>query len=371
MKSPFCLLSISLATTLLVGNACTHHPANTHYVIQGELPDSTSHGKVIYLFDYNGERRIDSTTITGNCFRFEGEVDTTTLCRIDISRKEYANLILEGGQIIVYPNQERCNYPSGTPLNDEFSRIQAEEDSLGKLYRTKRKQLKKSCASDEAFQQAWAMEEAEFMKVASRRCVELYSRHNDDPIGMVLICSLFMEACSLPLQDSISQNFGPWLASTQWGSEFIAGIAGQKNTAEGMMFTDLSGHDMEGNKKNLSDYVGKGNYVLMDMWASWCGPCLSEIPHLAMLHERYGEKGLTVLGLFVADEASHLKPIMEKEHIGWPQIIDTEQKAMSTYGVDGIPHIILFAPDGIILKRGLRGQEMIETIHEIMNQTKN
>lgn len=118
----------------------------------------------------------------------------------------------------------------------------------------------------------------------------------------------------------------------------------------------------------LSDFIGKGNYVLMDMWASWCGPCKGEIPNLARLHNQYKDKGLTVIGLFVWDKQENLKKAMESEGITWPQIVDEESKSTQMYGVDGIPHIILFSPDGTILKRNLRGDAMIKTVEEIMNR---
>ena len=118
-----------------------------------------------------------------------------------------------------------------------------------------------------------------------------------------------------------------------------------------MPYTDITGTDADGKPIALSDFIGKGNYVLMDMWASWCGPCKGEIPNLARLHNQYKDKGLTVIGLFVWDKQENLKKAMESEGITWPQIVDEESKSTQVYGVDGIPHIILFSPDGTILKR--------------------
>lgn len=135
-----------------------------------------------------------------------------------------------------------------------------------------------------------------------------------------------------------------------------------------MPYTDITGTDADGKPIALSDFIGKGNYVLMDMWASWCGPCKGEIPNLARLHNQYKDKGLTVIGLFVWDKQENLKKAMESEGITWPQIVDKESKSTQVYGVDGIPHIILFSPDGTILKRNLRGDAMIKTVEEIMNR---
>ena len=76
-----------------------------------------------------------------------------------------------------------------------------------------------------------------------------------------------------------------------------------------------------------------------------------------------------MLGLFVWDKVENLKKTMEAEGIVWPQIVSVENMdATDSYGVDGVPHIILFAPDGTILKRNLRGQNMIDTVDEVMKK---
>ena len=74
------------------------------------------------------------------------------------------------------------------------------------------------------------------------------------------------------------------------------------------------------------------------------------------------------MGVFVWDKEENLNKAIKGEKVTWPQIFDSEENAMKLYGVDGIPHIILFAPDGTILKRNLRGEGMIQTVDEVMNK---
>jgi peroxiredoxin len=86
------------------------------------------------------------------------------------------------------------------------------------------------------------------------------------------------------------------------------------------------------------------------------------------LYEQFKDKGLTIVGVFVSAKKENLKKVVEEENIGWPQLYDDKNMAMDLYGVNGIPHIILFAPDGTILKRDLRGNMMIETVTKLLTE---
>ena len=143
-----------------------------------------------------------------------------------------------------------------------------------------------------------------------------------------------------------------------------------KATAEGSAFVDFEGKTPDGKAVKLSDYVGQGKWTLVDFWASWCGPCMREIPNIKTIYETYASKGLTVLGVAVwdGDNSKSLARMTEKEMF-WSQIFCGEDTTPTdSYGILGIPHIILFAPDGTIYKRDLRGEEMINTVEEVMSR---
>lgn len=136
-----------------------------------------------------------------------------------------------------------------------------------------------------------------------------------------------------------------------------------QETEEGKMFKELTGISRNGQPIRLSDFVGRGEYVLTDFWASWCGPCKAEMPEVIAIYEKYKEKGLEVVGITVNDKPELSDSVVHKMNIPFPQIY--KSAPMSTYGVTAIPHTILFAPDGTILARGLRGEEIEKNLAEI------
>lgn len=125
-------------------------------------------------------------------------------------------------------------------------------------------------------------------------------------------------------------------------------------TAEGAKFTDF-----EVNGTKFSSYVGNGKYMLVDFWASWCAPCKAEIPNIKNVYEKYAGKDFDVLSVAVWDKPQATIDTAKVYGIEWNQIIDAQKIPTDIYGIQGIPHIILFGPDGTILKRDLR-EEGIE-----------
>ena len=138
---------------------------------------------------------------------------------------------------------------------------------------------------------------------------------------------------------------------------------------EGEMFKDFA-IEYNGKTTRLSDYVGRGQYVLADFWASWCGPCRQQIPDLIGLYQQYKKKGLTVLGIAFRDKPEETEKAIRDLGIPYPQIINAQNIPATLYGIDALPHTILFAPDGTIIARNIYGEELKEKLKEIFPDNK-
>ncbi len=154
--------------------------------------------------------------------------------------------------------------------------------------------------------------------------------------------------------------------------EYRAALDTRLSTAEGQMFTDFTivqdPAKPEESTVRFSDYVGKGKYVLVDFWASWCGPCKREIPNIASVYEKYKGDDFDVLSVAVWDKPGDTVAAAKEHGVVWSQIINAQRIPTAIYGIEGIPHIMLIGPDGVIIKRGLRGEAIGKAVAEALGR---
>jgi hypothetical protein len=149
----------------------------------------------------------------------------------------------------------------------------------------------------------------------------------------------------LELLDMLNPEFlarSPWLQERR---EKMLGLVAP--TSEGMMYRDFA-VEQDGKTIHLSDYVGHGQYVLVDFWASWLP---EEVPNVVVAYKKYKRKGLQVVGAAIGEPAERSIEYVSKNQIPYPQMYGVKEESQNLYGVLG-QHLILFGPDGRIIARG-------------------
>ena len=352
------VMAVAAATLVSCGKA-------TSYTIDGTVTDSTMNGQMIYLTDMASHDVLDSAVIADGKFSFTGKADTAIVAHIQ-SRPYRMELILENGHIVAEMGE--TDKLSGTPLNEALVAFQNDRESLENKIMAKQQELMQKGLSEDEIMDEWeTFQETVLMPEHNQLHAKHFDKNRDNAVGAWVVASWGLDPAQL---DSVLNLAGENPKANPLGKALVKQMEVMKKTAEGVMFTDFTIEQPDGRQVSLSDYVGKGDYVLVDFWASWCGPCRREIPNIKELYDKYHGKGFEVLGVAVWDKPEDTQKAIEELGIEWPQIINAQQIPTDLYGIEGIPHIILFAPDGTIVARDLRDEAMKEKVAEVMKTVK-
>ena len=331
-------------------------PKAGNYRIDGMAP-ADANGQWVYLYKPSGQGASDSVQIANGRFTLERAVaEDGLIAHLVIPRSYNLSFIPEEG---IIKADLAAIAATGTALND----LHAQKAKVREALETETRGRLKAIRADKNLDDK-AKEEAQekivnefYGKIKPLAEADL-KEHSNDAIGLIALQTLLgMEDVNVAKAEALLQQAGDRLRAEESITKMVARLRRVEATQAGAQFVDFEGVDDANKAVRLSDYMGKGHYVLVDFWASWCGPCRREIAHLKKVRDAYTDKGLVILGTVVWDEMEdHLKAMKELE-ITWPQIFN-KTEATELYGIAGIPQIILFDPTGKIVARDLRGEEI-------------
>lgn len=331
-------------------------PKAGNYRIDGIAP-ADANGQWVYLYKPSGQGASDSVQIANGRFTLERAVaEDGLIAHLVIPRSYNLSFIPEEG---IIKADLAAIAATGTALNDLHAQKAKAREALETETRGRLKAIRADKnLDDKAKEEAQEKIVNEFYGKIKPLAEADLKEHSNDAIGLIALQTLLgMEDVNVAKAEALLQQAGDRLRAEESITKMVARLRRVEATQAGAQFVDIEGVDDANKAVRLSDYVGKGHYVLVDFWASWCGPCRREIGHLKKVRDAYTDKGLVILGTVVWDEMEdHLKAMKELE-ITWPQIFN-KTEATELYGIAGIPQIILFDPAGKIVARDLRGEEI-------------
>ena len=331
-------------------------PKAGNYRIDGMAP-ADANGQWVYLYKPSGQGASDSVQIANGRFTLERAVaEDGLIAHLVIPRSYNLSFIPEEG---IIKADLAAIAATGTALNDLHAQKAKAREALETETRGRLKAIRADKnLDDKAKEEAQEKIVNEFYGKIKPLAEADLKEHSNDAIGLIALQTLLgMEDVNVAKAEALLQQAGDRLRAEESITKMVERLRRVEATQAGAQFVDFEGVDDANKAVHLSDYVGKGHYVLVDFWASWCGPCRREIAHLKKVRDTYTDKGLVILGTVVWDEMEdHLKAMKELE-ITWPQIFN-KTEATELYGIAGIPQIILFDPAGKIVARDLRGEEI-------------
>lgn len=305
------------------------------YKVSVPLP-SDFEGAMAYIVNFDTSENVDSVLVEDGVAEFTGTVAEPFTARLIVDGNRMSTFILEDGDIVVSPVERKV---TGGKLNTQYAGIQAVIGGLEEDFRN---------AQTDAQREA------------------IYSRYNeyadsvmmanlDNAIGYTILLDKAYEFEPAELEAFVEQN--PGLKKYTRINKLIDFNKRKLATSEGSKFVDFE-IEYDGVKHKLSDVVGKGDYVLVDFWASWCGPCIRQTAVLKDIYKEYADKGLKILGVAVWDEPENTKKAIVQHELPWESWLNGQSVPTDAYGISGIPCIILFGPDGTILSRDKQSDEL-------------
>ena len=364
-KTVFAVLAVLAA----VGCAST----TAKYEISGAAPED---GTVVRLVDKITSATIDSAVVAGGVFEMKGKAEKDAFLNLTAEGDDWTFMLFNDGEPVRVDFAD--NSLSGSDLNNLLSECDhkntdayAEYSGLLNAFIALPEEEQK--AQMEAFMPKY---QAAYQKY-SDFYMQMIEENKDNLVPVAFIEQVrsmagpdkfneLLEAdapyASHPYVLNIKRRIEEADARRKAAEEKKQAIIGQK-------FLDLEEADPDGNMHKLSEYVGQGKWVLVDFWASWCGPCEAEMPNVVAAYKKYHDKGFEVVGLSFDREKEPWVKAITDWGMPWIHLSDLKywkSVASDVYSVNSIPDNLLIDPDGTVVARCLRGDALEAKLAEVL-----
>lgn len=340
------------------------------YVITGTV-EGGADGDTVYLQEVSGRQinNLDTAIITNGTFTFEGVQDSTVTRYVaagkgnDVLRMDF---FLENGKINMALTKNNDS-ATGTPNNDAYQEIRNKVNVLSEKVNKIQEAMADTTLTDE--QKAANMEQmGKLDEEYSAIIKEGIKKNITNAVGVNLFKQTFYEM-TVDENDALLQQIPAQFQNDEMIIKIKEMTEKQKKTTAGQKFIDFEMLTPDGKPVKLSDYVGKGKVVLIDFWASWCGPCRREMPSLVETYAKYKGKNFEIVGVSLDEDGAAWKDAIKKMNMTWPQMSDLKGwncVGAQLYAVNSIPQTILVDGNGTIIARGLHGAELQAKLAEIL-----
>lgn len=347
------------------------------YAIEGAVPNADFEGSRVYLQQMTDDAMIttDTAVVKNGRFSFSGAADTVRLRfilldeSVDARQETRIPVLLERGKLKV--TFDSVVTVKGTKINEAYTDFRLQQRNLGKKIREVVERYNRAQASG-TLTESMDAEINESYDSINNQMSDLNFNFIKENIGNELGKYSFMVSSAMfepEQQKEILALADEDFKARENIQRVVKRLENLEKVAIGQQFADFTLTNPEGKEVSLSDYAGKGKYLLIDFWAAWCGPCRQENPNVVKVYKEFNKKGFDVFGVSLDRTKEDWLKAIADDNLTWTHVSDLQywnNAAARQYAVNAIPANFLLDENGIILGRNLRDKALYNKVKEVL-----
>lgn len=362
----FCLLALSMATT-----ACQ----SKSYKIEGTV-EGLADGDTLFLTsDLTNGTPFDTLVVKEGKFESKSETDTVGFVMLYASRRNEFNMpfFIEPGtiKITLSDNPQKAKV-SGTGTNEKWQEFNDSTINIGMEMNRIASEIYGSKLTPEE-QKAKAAEMGRLNAQYKKAVVDCAEKNIDNELGCFILTYYPEEVVDGMTAQRLLEKMPDKFKQRKAIKELVSKIEKAAKYAVGKSIDDFSMQNLEGKTVSIMQEIGRNKITVIDFWASWCGPCRSEMPMMVGMYGKYKAQGFGIVGVSLDSDKGQWAKATETLGIKWPQMSDLkgwDNAAARMFNVSSIPYTIVVDNKGVILQKGLRGSELEEYVASKLGKNK-
>jgi peroxiredoxin len=371
---------------LLTAFACTQQQNDKTFTLKGKIGDLNAPAKIYLSYYWNGEEYSDSAFLDNGEFSFTDSLISPAASRLILDYTGEGMITAAQANNIFYmylePGTVKLESPDSlqnivfdnSPINaareDYLQSIGGQIQDLTAKMNAKFDAATPEQREDTAFTGALYREYRAMLSERAAKQLLYAKEHPDSYFSIVALSEAGINDSNIKEIEPVFNAIAEKHRNTPDGQSFAQQINAAVNIVEGKEAPDFTQNDPNDRPVKLSDFRGK--YVLLDFWASWCGPCRQENPNLVKAYAKYKDKGFEIFGVSLDNKNGKNAWIaaIEKDGLTWTQVSDLKSwnnDAARMYGIRAIPSNYLIDPNGVIVAKNLRGEELNKFLTKLFN----